>query len=123
MSKVEEKKAIKDAKSVMENAPDVETKREAGETLDTAERRRRGVKAYKIESLKTDPFAGVGVDKDARKEAESNFDKLSEEEKKKFVIRKRIEENRWLQKNEQHEVSLEDEQLINAAGPLPGPSS
>ena len=56
-------------------------------------------------------------------EQEKEYNKLKGEEKKKFEIRQKILENRYLQKGESHEISLEDERLVNAAGPVPGPSS
>jgi hypothetical protein len=54
------------------------------------------------------------------KEEEKQLGSLKGEEKEKWIIHKKMEENRWRQKFEMHEVSLEDEQLIGAAGPVPG---
>jgi hypothetical protein len=74
-----------------------------------------------IDELKKDPFAHS--DEKVEKERKAEFNKLSKDEKRRFIIKEKMLENRWLDKKDQHEISFEDEQFANTAAPTPGPQS
>ena len=119
----EEEKAIKDAETVAANAPDEKTKTEAVSTLAAADKDKDKdkplpnpkppVKSYDIKSLKKDPLADVNAD--FAKDKKAQFDAMSEDEKKRFVIKNKLLENRYLDKKDMHEISLEDERLVSEA--------
>jgi|SRR6186713_1004567 len=78
------------------------SKKEAADLLadDKAKaKERRKPKEYSIDTLK----------RPLNKDEEKEFNKLSKEEQKVFIIKKWIAENRTLDKSEMHEVSLDDE--------------
>lgn len=106
----EEKKAIKDAETVAAYAPDEKTKAEAAQVAATGEKPKPNpkvpVKSYDIASLKQNPLESK--DEKIAKQRKEEFDKLNEEEKKKYVIKAKVLENQHLDKAEQHELSRED---------------
>jgi hypothetical protein len=114
----EEDKAVKDAQTVIENAPDEATKAEATSTLTAAQKPapnpKPAVKLYDIESLKKNPLDNK--DEKIAKQNKDEFNKLSAEEKKKFVIKAKITENRHLDKKDQHELSNEDLKFAGLIG-------
>jgi hypothetical protein len=109
----DEKKAVKDAETVVENAPDEKTKSEATSTLTAAQKPapnpKPPEKSYDIESLKKNPLDNK--DEKIAKQNKDAFNKLNAEEKKKFVVKAKLAENQYLDKKEQHELSKEDLQL------------
>jgi hypothetical protein len=62
-------------------------------------------KEYTLDTLKRP------LDEDRDKETIKQFKKMDDDEQKKFIIRKWVEENAHLDKSEQHEISLEDERF------------
>lgn len=55
--------------------------------------------------------------KELTKDEKTEFNKLDDDEQKKFIIRRWILENRSADKADQHEVSLEDERLVGMSNP------
>jgi hypothetical protein len=104
-----ESKAVKDAKVVAENAPDETTKKEAEGLLQNTgnvelkENPKPAEKSYDISSLKKNPFEGASATA-----GKDEFDKLSEDDKKKFVIKAKVAENQTLDKKDMHEISRDD---------------
>ena len=113
-----ETKAVRDAEIVAENAPDETTKAEAAGVVETAgggklnPNPKPAEKSYDISSLKKNPFEGASATG-----VKEEFDKLSEEDKKKFVIKAKVAENQTLDKKDMHEVSREDLILAGLMNP------
>jgi hypothetical protein len=114
----EEDKAVKDAQTVVENAPDEKTKGEATSTLTAAQKPapnpKPAEKSYDIESLKKNPLDNK--DEKIAKQNKDEFNKLSADEKKKFVIKAQVAENQHLDKKDQHEISNEDLKFAGLIG-------
>jgi hypothetical protein len=118
----EEEKAIKDAEIVSKNAPDEKTKSEAAATLAASgtgtgkpnPNPKPVVKSYEISSLKRNPLQST--DKEIEKQRNDEFNKLSAEDKKKFVIKAKVLENQSLDKKDQHEISREDQIFAGLVG-------
>jgi len=113
-----ERKAVKDAETVAENAPDEKTKNEAVSTLSAAQKPgpnpKPPVKSYDIESLKKNPLDNK--DEKIAKQNKEAFNKLNADEKKKFVIKAQVAENQHLDKKDQHELSNEDLKFAGLIG-------
>jgi hypothetical protein len=120
MKSNEEEKAIKDAEIVSKNAPDEKTKSEATATLAASgsgkadPNPKPAVKSYEISSLKRNPLQST--DKDIEKQRTDEFNKLSAEDKKKYVIKAKVLENQSLDKKDQHEISREDQIFAGLIG-------
>src|ERR1044071_3197008 len=88
-----------------------EAKEMKAEAKEDAKERRKP-KEYSVDTFK----------RPLTKDEKEVFNDLDKDEKRKFIIKRWVEENRQLDKKDMHEISLADEQEIGLR-PNPGPQS